>query len=202
MNKKFLSILLTFVFVLSQAICVFAAPSVQAPPAGGGNYGDNFTDVIKEENALKIIDFINNTDPSNAEAINTLNELAGLSLDGGILVTDFTKFKTMKPCTDGMFEFTLEALNLPDNVKADDVRGIVFYQSNGKWEVLTPYKLVGKTFYFKSNTAPSAAALYFPTTVTTTSPVTGVASDCGMFVFAATLASVASGFAYKKSKED
>jgi len=197
--------MLAFVLVLSQAVCVFAAPSIQPPSGGkpqGGNYGDDFTDVIKDETALKIIDFINNTDPSNAEAINTLNELAGLALDGGVLLNDFTKFKSAKPDASGMYEFSIEALNLPDNVKAEDVRGIVFFQETGKWEIITPFKLEGKTFYFRTYTKPSAAALYFPTTVTTTSPVTGAVSQYGILISAAAIASVVSGFSFKKSKEN
>ena len=200
--KKFLGIMLAFVFIFTQAVCVFAAPSPQAPSTGGGNYGDDFTDVIKDETALKIIDYINNTDPSNADAINTLNDLAGLNLDGGVLINDFSKFKNPQKDASGMYEFSIEALNLPDNVKAEDVRGIVFYQETGKWEIITPYKLVGKTFYFRTYTKPSAAALYFPTSVTTTSPVTGVVSSYGVLISAATLATVASSLAHKKSKED
>jgi len=62
--------------------------------------------------------------------------------------------------------------------------------------------LEGKTFYFRTYTKPSAAALYFPTTVTTTSPVTGAVSQYGILISAAAIASVVSGFSFKKSKEN
>lgn len=203
MNKKILAVLLAAVLVMSQAVCVFAAPSAQVP-TGGGNYGDNFTDVIKDDNALKVIDYINNTDASNAESIQAINDYTSLTLDGGILLTSFYKLRNLTQNSDGMYEFTVYAPNLPDNVNVNDIYGIAFCSSTNEWYMVSPMKLEGKTLTFKTTFMPSAIAIYLPTTTagTTTSPVTGVALGCGLSMSVAVVASAVSAIAYKKSKEE
>ncbi len=201
MNKRFLGFLLAFALVMSQTLFVFAAPSAQLP--SGGNYGDNFTDVIKDDNALKVIDYINNTNPSNAEAIQVINEYTGLNLDGGVLLTDFYKLDDVQMISeDGMYVFSLEVLNLPNNAKARNVRGIMFYNAEKGWGMATPIALQDKTLTFKVPYIPSAIAIYLPTTQETTSPVTGVTASCGLAMSVAAVASVVSAVAHKKSKEN
>lgn len=201
MNKRIFGLLLAFTLILAQAVTVFAAPSAQVPPTGGGNYGDDFTDVIKDEDALKVIDYINNTDPSNAEAIDVINDVTPLSLDGGVLITDFEKVPDYTKDENG-YTFDVYVPNLPDNVKREDIRGIVFYDETGKWDIVVPVKLNGKTLTFTTPYKPSAIIIYFPTTSTTTSPVTGVVTGLGLTMSLAAVATTVSAIANKKSKED
>ena len=202
MNKKLSGLLVAFILLISQAVCVFAAPSIQIPGSGQPGYGDNFTDVVKDETALKVIDYINNTDASNAESIEVINDLTPLSLDGGILATDFYKVPNYEKDANGMYVFTVEVPNLPDNVNKDAIRGIVFYNAQKKWDVITPIKLENKTLTFMTPYIPSAIAIYFPTTLTTTSPVTGIVGNYGLLMSTVVIASVVSGLAYKKSEEN
>lgn len=202
MNKRIFGLLLAFTLILGQAVSVFAAPSVQVPSSGGGNYGDDFTDVIDDENALKVIDYINNTDASNSESIEAINDNTPLDLDGGVLVTDFTKVPAYEKDESGMYIFDVYVPNLPDNVKREDIRGIVFYDENGKWDIIVPIKLDGKTLTFKTPYKPSAIIIYFPTTSTTTSPVTGVVSGLGISMSLVAVATTVSAITNKKSKED
>lgn len=202
MNRKLLGLLVAFILLISQAVCVFAAPSIQIPGSGQPGYGDNFTDVVKDETALKVIDYINNTDASNAESIEAINDLTPLSLDGGILATDFYKIPNYEKDANDMYIFDIHVPSLPDNVKREDIRGIVFYDEINKWDIIVPIGLNGKTLTFMTPYIPSAILIYFPTTMTTTSPVTGVIGVYGLLVTAAAVVSVISGLSYKKSKEN
>lgn len=201
MKKKIFGLLLAFTLILGQAVSVLAAPSAQVPPTGGGNYGDDFTDVVKDKDALKVIDYVNNTDASNSESIDAINDNTSLNLDGGVLVTDFVKVPDYTKDENG-YTFDVYVPNLPDNVKREDIRGIVFYNENGKWDVVVPVKLNGKTLTFTTPYKPSAIIIYFPTTSTTTSPVTGVVSGLGLTMSLAAVATTVSAIANKKSKED
>lgn len=201
MKKKIFGLLLAFTLILGQAVSVLAAPSAQVPPTGGGNYGDDFTDVVKDKDALKVIDYVNNTDASNSESIDAINDNTSLDLDGGVLVTDFVKVPDYTKDENG-YTFDVYVPNLPDNVKREDIRGIVFYNENGKWDVVVPVKLNGKTLTFTTPYKPSAIIIYFPTTSTTTSPVTGVVSGLGLTMSLAAVATTVSAIANKKSKED
>ncbi len=170
MNKKILGALFAFLLIISQSLCIFAAPSPQLP-TNGGNYGDDFTDVIKDANALKVIDYINNNNPSNEDAINTLNDYTSLSLVSGILLTDFYKLIDLETTSDGMYSFTLEVLNLPDSVDISDINGIAFSDATQKWDIITPIALDNKTLTFKTASTPSAVAIYLPEVAEITSPM-------------------------------
>ena len=227
MNKKIWGLLLASIFVLSQVMYVSAAPSAEVP--SGGSYGDDFTDVIEDHTALKIIDYVNNTDASNAECIRAINEFSNIRLEGGVLLTDFYKLENIRNTSNSMYEFDVYVPNLPNNVKLQDIRGLVYYadktpntnvSSNKRfgfgnlflvahameyednWEMITPIVSVNKTVTFRTTYKPSAIAIYLPPTSTTTSPVTGAVLGCGIVMSLAAASFAISAITYRKSKED
>ncbi|MBQ8816896.1 MAG: LPXTG cell wall anchor domain-containing protein [Lachnospiraceae bacterium] len=201
MKKKLFGIMLTLVFVLSQAVVAYAGPSqntwyTSASPDVTVRYYSDFTGMVDDLEALSIITLLNDTDATDAEVVNALNKTGDVSIDKANILGIFLNATATKQA-DGWCHFVVDISNLPANTQPSQLRGLHYSVEREVWEVIEPSSINGRLVEFKML---DCSPLTFYLTSAATSPATGTSANWTLWIGAAVVMFAVAAVACKRSR--
>lgn len=202
MKKKLFGLLLTVVFVFSQAVIAYANPSMttwytSASPDVTVRYLEDFSGMVKDLEALNIITLLNQTDATDAEVIAAINKTGDVNIEQADILGIFLD-ATAKVQADGMCHFVVDISNLPAGTDIHDVRGLHYSVERGVWEVIEPTDVDERQVDFKML---DCSPLTFYLTSAATSPATGTTANWTLFLGAAVVMFAVAAVAFKKAQK-
>ncbi len=202
MKKKFLGLLLTMVFLLSQAVVAYAKPSMTTWYTSASQYVtvrylEDFSGMVKDLEALSIITLLNQTDATDAEVVNALNKTGDVNIDKADILGVFLDATAVKQ-EDGWCHFVVDISNLPANTKVDNLRALHYSVERGIWEVIEPSDVDGQLVDFKLK---DCSPVTFYLTETATSPATGATMNWTLWMGAAVVMFAVAAVAFKKAQK-